>query len=212
MSMSISFLSEPLAQSLSIAVAVVLAASQLLYAADTWKLRVRPNLLSWWGWSALMLTSVYAQYREEGWEWNLMGLLISAIGCSVIGWTAFVRKNYQLLKSDFYFLAASVVCVVLYLLSENAMLTTIYSVLADFAIGWPTIRKAFRRPQNEKSVAWTIGWFCWSATLILCIGHEWIYAIFPIYLWIWCSVMLLLTRKSRLIKTQSSNEMKSSSN
>ncbi|CAN0123812.1 unnamed protein product [Chrysoparadoxa australica] len=193
---------------MSLIIGVVLSASQLMYARDTWLRNVKPNLLSWWGWSVLMLTSVYAQYVNEGWEWNLMGLLISAFGCLLIGCVAFTRKQYQLLKSDYYFLAASIVCLVLYLVSEDALLTTSYSILADFAIGWPTIRKAYKKPENEQSKAWIVGWFCWSGTLLLCIGHEWIYGLFPLYLWLWCGAMLLLTSKKRI--RQSNMEIKSS--
>jgi hypothetical protein len=77
--------------------------------------------------------------------------------------------------------------------SNDPWLTTIFATLADMIIGLPTILKSYKDPENEKSNAWLISLFSWSLTLSISFNHDFMYAIFPIYVWLYCVTIVYLT-------------------
>lgn len=175
--------------------------TQVMYVRDVIKKKVKPSVLSWFGWALLMGVGMFSQIVESGLEYSQLGVIVCTFGCIAIGVTALILKNYSLKKIDWYILAAGLFCLVLYAVSNNAWLTTIYSITADFIIAIPTLIKVFANPETEKSKAWYISFVSWSLTLVLCFNHDLLYALFPIYLFTFCSaIIILMNRKSKLIK------------
>ncbi|MBM77414.1 MAG: hypothetical protein CL846_02930 [Crocinitomicaceae bacterium] len=165
---------------------------QLTYLLDVWKKKIKPSILSWYGWALLMMTLLLAQLISIGWDWSLMSIITCTMGCIGIGTVALIKKNFSIYSNDWWFISLGIVCIILYLISNNPWLTTIYAALADLVIGLPTIIKAYKDPLNEKSNAWLISLFSWSLTLIISFNHEFIYAIFPIYVWLYCIIIFYL--------------------
>ena len=139
-----------------------------------------------------MMTLLFAQLISIGWDWSLMSIITCTMGCIGIGTVALFKKHFSLYNNDWWFISLGIVCIILYLISNNPWLTTIYAALADLVIGLPTIIKAYKDPLNEKSNAWLISLFSWSLTLIISFNHEFIYAIFPIYVWLYCIIIFYL--------------------
>jgi hypothetical protein len=174
----------------------LMVATQLMYMLDVIKLRIKPSVLSWFGWALLMGVGMLAQIVESGWEYNQLPIIAATIGCVSIGFTALMLKNYCLNKVDWYILAAGLFCLVLYLVTDDAWLTTIYSIVADFIIAIPTLIKVFKHPKSEKSNAWYISFACWGLTLVICFNHNLLYALFPIYLFIFSGGMIVLMNRN----------------
>ncbi len=179
---------------------IVIAQITLLY--DVYKRKISPGLLSWLGWALLMGTSLIAQLLHKGWESSLIGLGLSTIGCTLIFFTAWVLHNYLIKRSDWQFLFLGLLCLVIYLISKDPWLTTGFAILADFIVGIPTLRHAYKNPVSQKTSAWLLGFISWAFSLLLCIGHSWLYALFPIYLFIYNVAMIGLTSKRRLSTQQ----------
>lgn len=173
--------------------------TQVMYITDVIKKKIVPSLLSWFGWALLMGISLLAQILESGLAYSQFGMITATLGCIVVGIVALVLKNYSLKKIDWYILAAGLFCLVLYLISNNAWLTTIYSILADFIIAIPTLIKVLNNPQSEKSNAWYISFVTWALTLVICFNHNLLYALFPIYLFLFCvAIIVLMNRKQKI--------------
>lgn len=180
---------------LSVAAGLLIFTAQVILLNDVIKNKISPGLLSWIGWSLLMGTSLISQILDAGWQWSLMGLLISTLGCLAIFFTAWKLNNYLFKKSDWTFLFLGLVCLIIYLKSKDPWLTTGFAILADFIVGIPTLLHALNQPKTQKTNAWLLGLISWAITLIICFGNSWLYALFPIYLFLYNIAMVILTHR-----------------
>ena len=180
-------------KSLGVLAGVVIGSAQLIYIFNTLKKKVTPSVLSWFGWACLMGTSLVAQVVGKGWQWSMASILCSTIGCLTISVVALLSRNYAFRKSDLGFLIAGLACVGIYLCFDNPWITTVFAIIADALLGIPTIRKAYLDPASERSVAWVLGVISSTLALIICIGHDWIYVLFPAYLFLFNGTMAGLT-------------------
>ena len=142
-----------------------------------------------------MGTGLSSQIISEGWEWSLVGFLFSTIGCAFITIMALVTHNFSFRKKDLIYLFFGLTCISLYLTSKDPLLTTLFAVFADLILGIPTLLKAYRDPAAEKSYAWYLGFVSWTFSLIICFNHSIVYAIFPIYLFLFNGTMVYLSRR-----------------
>ena len=182
-----------------------IAAAQIMLVVDVFTKRFTPSLLSWLGWGLLIGTGLLSQVIEQGWEWSQIGLLLSTIGCFVIFFLSWANKNYLIVRSDWRFLFLGLICLLIYYISQDAWITTCFAILADFIVGIPTLLHAYRNPISQKSSAWMLGFISWTFSLILCAGNPWLYALFPIYLFLYNGAMVLLTAKSRVRKNNANH-------
>jgi hypothetical protein len=179
---------------LGVLAAMVISSAQVIYLVNTMRRRIRPSVLSWVGWSFLMGTSVVSQVMAQGWQWSMTSVLSSAVGCLTIGLVALFSGNYSLVRGDWKFLGLGALCIGVYVLSGNAWMTTIFAISADALLGIPTILKAVREPELERSPAWVLGVVSSTLALIVCFGHSWIYVLFPAYLFFFNGLMAWLTQ------------------
>jgi hypothetical protein len=176
---------------------IIIGGAQVIYLINTVTRKVRPSVLSWIGWAFLMGTSVVSQVVGKGWQWSMTGVLCSTAGCLAIGVTALVMRNYSLERKDWQYMGWGIGCVAIYLLSANPWITTVFALFADAILAVPTVMKAWRDPGSERSLAWVLGVISSTLALIICVGHDWIYVLFPTYLWLFNGVMAYLTRLRR---------------
>ena len=176
---------------------VIIGSAQVIYLINTVSRKVRPSVLSWIGWAFLMGTSLVAQIVGKGWQWSMTGVLCSTVGCFTIGVVALLIRNYSLPRKDLQYVVWSVVCVLVYLLSANPWMTTVFAICADAILGVPTVLKAWRDPGSERSLAWVLGVASSTLALVICVGHDWIYVLFPAYLLLFNGVMAYLTQLRR---------------
>jgi len=177
----------------------LMVAKQGIYIIDVINKKIVPSLLTWFGWALLMGVSLVAQIIEGGLAYSQFGMITATLGCLAISIIALRLNHYSLKKVDWFILGAGLLCLVLYLVSKNAWLTTIYSVLADLIIAIPMLIKVVKDPESEKTNAWYISFVTWALTLVICFNHDALYAIFPIYLFTFCVlIILLMNRKSKV--------------
>jgi hypothetical protein len=180
---------------------IIIGSAQVIYLINTISKKVRPSVLSWIGWAFLMGTSVVSQVVSKGWQWSMTGVLCSTVGCLTIGIVALLIRNYSLERKDWQYVVWGVLCVGVYLLSNDPWMTTVFAIGADAILGVPTLMKAWRDPVSERSWAWVLGVVSSTLALIICVGHDWIYVLFPGYLLLFNGMMAYLTqaRKRALV-------------
>jgi len=179
---------------LGMAAGIVIGSAQLIYVTNTFRRKIRPSVLSWLGWAFLMGTSLVSQIVTKGWQWSMTSILCSAFGCLSIAGVAFFSGNFSLLRKDWSFLLMGCLCLGIYVLSNNPWATTLFAIGADALLGVPTIVKAWRDPASERSPAWLLGVISSMLALIICIGHDLIYVLFPAYLLLFNGTMSWLTQ------------------
>ena len=181
-------------KTLGVLSALVISSAQVIYMINTIRRRIRPSVLSWVGWAFLMGTSVVSQVVGKGWQWSMTSVMSSAVGCLTIGLVAWFSGSYSLLRRDWKFLGLGVICVCIYLLSNNPWTTTVFAICADGLLAIPTFLKAFKEPALERSPAWVLGVVSATLALMTCVGHSWIYVLFPAYLFLFNGTMTWLTQ------------------
>jgi len=174
---------------------MAIGSAQLIYLVNGLQKKVTPSVLSWFGWAFLMGTSLVSQVIAKGWQWSMTGILCSTAGCVAIAAVAFFSGNYSVKRRDWWFLLAGLGCVGVYLGSANPWVTTVFAIIADALLGVPTIVKAYRDPASERSMAWALGTVSSTLALLICVGHDAIYVLFPAYLWVFNTGMVGLTRR-----------------
>ena len=174
---------------------MAIGSAQLIYLVNGLQKKVTPSVLSWFGWAFLMGTSLVSQVIAKGWQWSMTGILCSTAGCVAIAAVAFFSGNYSFKRRDWWFLLAGLGCVGVYLGSANPWVTTMFAIIADALLGVPTIVKAYRDPASERSMAWALGTVSSTLALVICVGHDVIYVLFPAYLWVFNTGMVGLTRR-----------------
>lgn len=185
---------------LNIFAGLFLASAQLVYIVQVVKKQVTPSVITWSGWSFLVGIALVSQWIEFGWEWTLVGHLFSALGCTFIALFALLSKNYTIYKKDWIYLLLGVSCILLYVISSNALLTTLFAILADFILGIPTFIKAIKNPVTEKSKGWNIAIISWILTILTCYQKELIYFLFPFYCLLFNMFMSYFTSIRRIRK------------
>lgn len=179
--------------------ALCMFSSQTLYIRDVIRKKVRPSLLSWFGWSLLMGISMLSQILEKGMQFSQIGIIASTLGCFLIAVIGLVVKNYSIKKIDWLILSLGMICLMLYLYSSNAFLTTIYAIVADFIIAIPTLIKVFINPLSEKTNGWYLSLIAWTLALSISINQDILFILFPVYLF---SFSLLMTVMMNLPQRQ----------
>ena len=172
---------------------MIIFSAQVIYLVNTLRGKVRPSVLSWLGWALLMGTSLVSQVVGKGWQWSLTSILCSTIGSLAITLAALLSRNFSLAAKDWKFLVLGLGCMGLYYWSSDAWITTCFAILADGLLAIPTIVKAWRDPASEKSVAWILGVVSSALALAICVGHDWLYVLFPLYLVLFNGMMAWLT-------------------
>ncbi len=191
----LSFLPLWLEKVFSVVAAIFIVTAQVIFVRDIFRRKIKPSVLSWIGWALLMGTSMVSQIYSMGWAWSLTGVVFSTIGCLFIFVTSLSLNQYLIKKTDWKFLALGLICVIIYYTSKDPWLTTCFAILADLAVGIPTLMHAWKDPHTQKSIAWKLGFISWIFSLILCIGHDWLYALFPIYLFLFNGIMIFFTER-----------------
>ncbi len=159
--------------------------------------RITPRPLSWIGWFLMVGVSLLSQVMTSGLKWSQTALFATTFFCILIPVLSFLLKRYLVKPMDWFCLVLGLVCFATYLFTKDAVLTTVTSLVADFIVAIPTFHNAFIDPKSEKTSAWRYGVASWLLTLIACIDGTWLYALFPIYLFLFNTTMIVLTsRKS----------------
>jgi hypothetical protein len=177
--------------------AIVIGSAQLIYLYNTLRKKITPSVLSWFGWGCLMGTSILSQVLSKGWQWSMLSILCSTIGCFTIAAVAFISRNFSYVRSDLKYLVIGLACVGIFLLSNDPWITTVFAVIADAVLGIPTIKKAVGDPALEKTPSWVMGVVSSLLSFLICLHHDPIYMLFPAYLLLFNGGMAWLTQVRR---------------
>lgn len=174
-------------------VAILLAIAVIIYIIGLKKGNIIPRPISWIGWTLMMGITLFSQIMTKGWHWNQTGLSLSVAGCIIVAILSL--KHGVIERGDWVCLLLGIICVGIYLMTKNAWTTTIVAIIADLLVALPTQHNAYRDPLSEKSFAWHFGAAAYLVNSIACIGQDFIYAAFPLYLLLMNSSMVFLTTR-----------------
>lgn len=157
-----------------LAVALDLAGG-ISYLIDTIKGKVKPNKVSWLLWGLVPMIAFAAQLKQGV---GLTSLMTFAVGFSpiLIFCASFLNKKaeWKLTSFDITCGILSVLGILLWLVSRVGNLAIVFSILADLLAGIPTTVKAFKAPETENSLAFSLAGL--AAVITLLTIKQWDFA------------------------------------
>lgn len=154
-----------------LAAAIVSAVAFVPYVLSIFRGETRPAGASWWTWSLLTATTVLSSW-SAGAPWEVL-VLPSWLCFSQLSVAFFSIKrgdhNWDLLNK--ICVAAACAGLVLWLLSGQALLALVISITADVFASVPNLRHAWKSPQEENRLGWSLGFG--SAVLVVLAISEW---------------------------------------
>jgi len=144
------------------------------YIRDTLKGKTKPNRVTFFLWGAAPLVAFFAQ-KSGGANIQILYTLTLALLAFAILAASFIDKKayWAITKFDVTCGSMSLVAIVLLILTGNALLALVLSLLGDFFAALPTIIKSYKHPKTETAIAYAVE--IASSIIILLTIHNWVF-------------------------------------
>lgn len=166
-----------------------------LYALSTFQGKTRPNKVTWILWTIIPFITFFAQL-SEGVGWVSLFSLAYALGPLLVVIASFTNKKayWQVSAFDIACGVISLLAILLWWATGDGILAIVFSIVADFTAGLPTLIKGYKAPETENISAFVVGII--SALITLATIQTWTVAtyLFPLYILL-DSLLLCLTIK-----------------
>jgi hypothetical protein len=129
----------------------------LYYLYETIVGKAQPNRITWLLWGAFPLIIFVAQRAQgvEGLSWT--SFVAGFTPLLVVAASFFNKKAYWKSEPrDYYLMAAAVIGIILWGITDNPNLALLFSLVADMLAGVPTLIKSYRHPHSESWIAYAI--------------------------------------------------------
>ncbi len=163
------------------------------YLKDTITGRVQPHRVSWFIWALAPLIAFLAEIKEGV---GMQSLMTFSVGFSplLIFIASFFNKksDWKYTTFDIWCGILSVVGIVLWLITANAVLAIIFSILSDLIASVPTLIKSWNAPQSENHLPFTFSAMNALITLATIKSWTFVHYAFPVYIFLICLAFSLL--------------------
>lgn len=140
---------------LGITAALVNAAAFVPYIASILKRRTKPQRSSWWIWALLMAVALVAQI-SIGATWSVLFTGVFLIANIIVAILSLTYGYGRFAKQDALVLILALVGLLLWALTNNAIIALTITIIVDFMAYWLTIVKSWRAPYTENLLSWTL--------------------------------------------------------
>jgi hypothetical protein len=136
-----------------------------------------------------------------------------AQGVEGLSWTSFVagftpflivaasffneKAYWKSEPRDYYLMAAAIVGIILWAITDDPNLALLFALLADMLAGVPTLIKSYRHPRSESWVAYAISTFGFGMSLLSVQTYDFENAAFVAYVFVLNGAVALLASRGR---------------
>lgn len=155
------------------------------YVMDTLKGKVKPNRVSWGVWAIAPLIAFIAELKQGVGIQSLMTFMVGFTPLLIFISSFFNKKAYwKIGKFDITCGALSIVGLILWYITKVGNIAIIFSILADFMAGIPTLVKAFKFPETENWIEFSSSFI--SASIVMLTFKNWSFQYygFPFYIFL----------------------------
>lgn len=137
--------------------AVIGSLGGFYYLYDTITGRAQPNRVTWLLWGIFPMVIFVAQ-RVQGVEGLSWASFAAGFTPLLIVVASFFNKNayWRTQRRDYYLMAAAILGIILWAITDNPNLALLFALLADMLAGVPTVIKAYQHPESESWIAYAI--------------------------------------------------------
>jgi hypothetical protein len=158
-----------------------------------------PNRATWFIWTLVggLLAISYIAEGDSHSIWLPLGYFFGPLITAILS----IKYGYaRWTRIDTVCMVAALISIIPWLFAKDATLTLLINVLIDATGAIPTIFKTYREPQTEDFNAWLI-FFIANTLQLFAISHWNMAAIYPIYLFILASSMVVLILRGKIFKS-----------
>jgi hypothetical protein len=160
--------------------------------------RAQPNRVTYLLWGIFPLV-IFAAQRAQGVDslsWT--SFVAGFMPLLVVAASFFNRKAYwRTERRDYYLMAAAIVGLVLWAVTDEPNLAILFSLLADLLAGLPTVIKSYRHPRSESWVAYAISALGFGVSLLSVQRYDFQNTAFVAYVFLMNGACAVLASRGR---------------
>lgn len=170
-------------------------AGGLSYLIDTIKGKVKPNKVTWLLWALAPLIAFTAQIQEGVGLESVLTFSVRIMPLLIFVASFFNKKSeWKLCKFDIICGSFSVLGIIAWIITNDAILAILFAIIADGLASLPTIVKSWKEPETENSLAFLTAGI--NSAIALLIIKDWNFATagFTIYIFSVCVLLYVLIK------------------
>lgn len=159
--------------------------------------RAQPNRITWLLWGIFPMVIFVAQ-RAQGVEGVSWASFVAGFTPLLIVASSFFNKKayWKSEPRDYYLMAAAVVGILLWAMTDNPNLALLFSLVADVLASVPTLIKAYRHPDSESWIAYAISTLGFGISLLSVQTYNFENSIFVAYVFLLNGALAVLASRS----------------
>ena len=147
--------------------AVIGSLGGFYYLYETIAGKAQPNRITWLLWGIFPMIIFVAQRVQgvEGLSWTSFAAGFTPL--LIVTASFFNKKAYwRTQPRDYYLMAAAILGIILWAITDNPNLALLFALLADILAGVPTLIKSIRHPESESWIAYAISTFGFGISIL----------------------------------------------
>lgn len=187
-----------LPESFAIVGAAIGSLGGLWYLRDTIAGRARPNRVTYLLWGVFPLV-IFAAQRAQG----VSGLSWTSFAAGFLPLLVFAASFFNPVSywrttgRDYGLMAAAIVGLILWAITDEPNLAILFSLLADLLAGLPTVIKSYRHPRSESWLAYAISAVGFGISLLSVQTYDFQNTAFAAYVFVMNGVCAGLASRGR---------------
>ena len=160
--------------------------------------KAQPNRITWLLWGIFPMVIFVAQRAQgvEGLSWT--SFVAGFTPLLIVAASFFNKKAYWKSEPrDYYLMAAAIVGIILWAITDNPNLALLFALLADLLAGLPTMIKAYRHPHSESRIAYAISFVGFGISFLSVQTYDFENTAFVAYVTITNGLLALLASRGR---------------
>lgn len=186
---------------IAIASVVMTIAGYLFYFKDIFAGKTKPHMYTWLIWGLLTGIAFFGQLADGAGTGAWVTGVTAAVSFLIVA-LSFKYGEKNITRSDTYFLIASLASIVLWLVTNDPLLSIILITIVDFVAFVPTIRKSLIKPGEETLIHYFFAGGKFVLAIIALENYSIVTTLYPLSLVLanWLFVVLVLIRRDQLSK------------
>lgn len=190
-----------LPESFAVIGAIIGSLGGLYYLYETLTGRAQPNRITWLLWGIFPMVIFVAQRVQgvAGLSWASFGA--GATPLLIVAASFFNKKAYWKSEPrDYYLMAAALLGLLLWALTDRPNLAILFSLLADMLAGLPTLIKSHRHPHSESWIAYAVSALGFGISFLSVQTFTFEHAAFVAYLFLLNATCAGLASRGRKVR------------
>lgn len=156
--------------------------------------KTKPHAFSWLLWGTVTGIGTFAQFELNAGP-AAWALAFVSVTCLMIAALSFFIGEKDYTKSDWFALVACFIAIPVWKITKNPLAALSIIILIDALTYWPTIRKSFRKPQNEPPISYIFAGTRYFLMLFAIPEPTWQNLVYPFFLmsfdWIFAAYVII---------------------